>query len=166
MKRILRYLNGTTSHGLSLSKGSPLTLHAYSYIDWAGCPDNHRSTSGFCVFLGSNLISWSAKKQSTVYRSSTEAEYRSLSLASAELIWVQFLLVELHAPLAAMPILWCDNISATFLASNPMFHAKTKHVEIDYYFIRERVASGQLHIQFLCSKDQIADVFTKGLSTP
>lgn len=118
------------------------------------------------MFLGSNLISWSSKKQHTVSRSSTEAEYRSLALASAELIWVQFLLTKLHASLASLPILWCDNIGATFLASNLMFHARTKHVEIDYHFIRECVASGQLQIQFLCSKDQIANVLTKGLSTP
>ena len=78
----------------------------------------------------------------------------------------QFLLAELHIVTSSPPILWCDNIGATFLASNPMFHARTKHVEIDFHFIREKVASKDLVIQFICSKDQIADIFTKALGTP
>lgn len=90
VKRILRYLTGTLSHGLSFQPASALTLHAYSDADWAGCPDDRRSTSGFCIYLGSNSISWSCKKQPTVARSSTESEYRSLALASAEIAWIQF----------------------------------------------------------------------------
>jgi hypothetical protein len=100
-----------------------------------------------------------------VSRSSIEAEYRSLELASAELIWVQFLLHELQVRLSSSPILWCDNIGATYLASNPMFHARTKHVKIDYHFVRERVKSHQLLIRFLCSKVQISDILTKSLTS-
>lgn len=99
-------------------------------------------------------------------RSSTEAEYRSLAITCAELLWVQYLLAELNIPLDTTPTLWCDNLGATFLAANPMFHARTKHVEIDYHFVRERVASNELHVRFLCSKDQLADIFTKPLPTP
>ncbi|KAJ1692595.1 hypothetical protein LUZ63_009293 [Rhynchospora breviuscula] len=166
VKRILRYLKGSLSLGLQLKPDASFTLHAYSDADWAGCPDDRRSTSGFSIFLGPNLISWSAKKQVTVSRSSTEAEYRALALASAELIWLQYLLAELHVSCPSPPILWCDNIGATFLASNPMFHARTKHVEIDYHFIRERVHNKQLVIKFVCSKDQIADIMTKPVTTP
>lgn len=166
VKRIWRYLNGSSSHGLTLRPDSSFSLHAYCDADWAGCPDDRRSTSGFCIYFGSNLISWSSKKQPTVSRSSTEAEYRSLAITSAELIWVQFLLAELHFFLSSPPVLWCDNIGATFLASNPMFHARTKHVEIDYHFVRERVAHNELLIRFICSKDQIGDIMTKSLSTP
>lgn len=90
VKRILRYLNGSLSHGLSLQPDPSLTLHAYSDAHWAGCPDDRPSTSGYCIYLGPNLISWSSKKQPTVSRSSTESEYRSLALASAELVWLQF----------------------------------------------------------------------------
>jgi hypothetical protein len=157
VKRILRYLVGSSFHGLFFKPSSSINLHAYSDADWAGCPDDRRSTTGFCIFLGPNLVSWSAKKQHTVSRSSTEAEYRSLALACTEILWIQYLLKELHFPLLSPPILWCDNIDATFLAANPMFHAQTKHVEIDYHFIREKVASNQLLVRYVCSRDQIAD---------
>ncbi|XP_048425193.1 uncharacterized mitochondrial protein AtMg00810-like [Pyrus x bretschneideri] len=137
-KRVLRFLKGSISHGLWFTKG-PITLSAYSDADWDGCTFDRRSTSGYCVFLGSNLISWSAKKQSTVARSSTEAEYCSLAHTAAELTWVCKILKDLHFPLPTLPTLWCDNISAISLAFNPIFHARTKHVEIDYHYIRELV---------------------------
>ncbi|KAJ3691762.1 hypothetical protein LUZ61_020926 [Rhynchospora tenuis] len=165
VKRILRYLCGSLTHGLSFYNNSNLQIHAYCDADWAGCPDDRRSTTGFAIFLGGNLVSWSAKKQPTVSRSSTEAEYRSLAITCAELLWVQYLLHELHIPLPSPPTLWCDNIGATFLASNPMFHARTKHIEIDYHFVRERIMSKELLVRFLSSHDQIADVLTKPLST-
>lgn len=164
-KRILRYLQGTISHGLAFHSSPTLTIDAYSDADWAGSTDDRRSTSGYCIYLGNNLVSWSAKKQPTVSKSSTEAEYRSLALTCAEILWLQHLLSELHVSLAAAPTLWCDNIGATFLAANPMFHARTKHVEIDFHFVRERVASKELCVRFLCSNDQIADALTKPLPT-
>ena len=166
VKRILRYLAGSPSHGIFLKPCHKLEIHAYCDADWAGCPDDRRSTSAFCIFLGSNIISWSSKKQHTVARSSTESEYRSLALACTELVWLQFLLAELHVKLQSPPTLWCDNIGATFLASNPAFHARTKHVEIDFHFIRERVLNRSLLIRFISSQDQIADILTKGLTTP
>jgi hypothetical protein len=89
-----------------------------------------------------------------------------LAITSSELIWLQYLLAELKVSLTSPPVLWCDNIGATFLASNPMFHARTKHVEIDYHFVRERVANKMLQIRFLTSKDQLADIFTKPLASP
>jgi Reverse transcriptase (RNA-dependent DNA polymerase) len=165
VKHILRYLKGTLSYGLHIRVNSSFDLHAYSDADWAGCPDDRRSTSGFCVFLGSNLLSWGSKKQTTVSRSSTEAEYRSMAGACTELIWLQQLLHELQVPLVKNPVLWCDNLGATFLASNPVFHARTKHIEIDYHFIREKVVNKQLDVRFISSKDQLADIFTKSLSS-
>jgi hypothetical protein len=164
-KRILRYLRGTLYHGLSFRSSCSLTIDAYSDADWAGSVDDRRSTSGYCIFLGNNLVSWSAKKQPTVSRSSTKAEYRSLALTCAELLWLQYLLTELRVPLAAPPTLWCDNIGVTFLASNPMFHSRTKHVEIDFHFVREKVVANELFVRFLCSQDQLADSMTKPLPT-
>jgi hypothetical protein len=123
VKRIIRYLAGSSFHGLFFKPSSSINLHAYSDVDWADCPDDRRSTTGFCIFLGPNLVSWSAKKQHTVSRSSTEAEF-------------------------------FGNIGAIFLAANPMFHTRTKHVEIDYHFIWEKVASNQLLVRYVCSRDQ------------
>lgn len=166
VKRILHYLAGSPSHGIFIKPCHTLEIHAYCDADWAGCPDDRRSTSAFCIFLGSNIISWSSKKQYTVARSSTEFEYRSLALSCTELVWLQFLLDELHVQLQSPPTLWCDNIGTTFLASNPAFHARTKHVEIDFHFIRERVLNRSLLIRFISSQDQIADILIKGLTTP
>ena len=97
-------------------------------------------------------------------RSSTEAEYKALANATAEIIWVQNMLTELgihHLPAAS---LWCDNLGATYLSANPVFHPRTKHIEIDYHFVRERVANKLLNIQFVPTGDQVADGFTKSLS--
>jgi histone deacetylase 1/2 len=161
----LRYLRGTISLGLRLSKSSSTIVSAFSDADWAGCLDDRRSTGGFAVYVGSNLVSWNAKKQATVLRSSTEAEYKSLANATAEVMWVQTLLDELGMSQSKTAVLWCDNIGATYLSANPVFHARTKHIEVDYHFVRERVAQKLLDIRFISSGDQVADGFTKSLST-
>lgn len=165
VKRILRYLKGTISCGLHIRKDHHFILHGFSDADWAGNPDDRRSVSGFALFLGSNLLSWSSKKQRTVARSSTESKYKSLANATAELIWIQSLLSELGVPHRCPPILWCDNLSAIYLTENPIFHARTKHIEIDYHFVRERVSRNQLLVRFIGTEDQIADILTKGMSS-
>jgi hypothetical protein len=119
------------------------------YVDCAGCPDDHKSTGGFAIFLGPNLISWSARKQPTISRSSTEAEYKALANAIAELMWIQKLLYELKVPHPTTTRLCCDNIGAKYLSKNPVFHARTKHIEIDYNFMREQVAQKLLDVRFI-----------------
>ena len=114
------------------------------------------------MYLGNNLISWSSKKQATVARSSTKAEYKAIANATSELIWINSLLRELQLNLSP-PTLWCDNIGATYLSSNPVFHARMKHIEVDFHFVREQVASGKLRVCIISGKDQIADLLTKPL---
>uniref|UniRef100_A0A2N9HX55 CCHC-type domain-containing protein n=1 Tax=Fagus sylvatica TaxID=28930 RepID=A0A2N9HX55_FAGSY len=134
-----------TSRALSIwvfpFRPGPLKLSAFTDADWAGDPDDRRSTSGLLVYLGPNPITWSAKKQLTVSRSSTESEYRALALASAEVCWLRTLLKDLGVFISEAPILWCDNISALAIASNPVFHARTKHIEVDFHFVREACSS-------------------------
>jgi histone deacetylase 1/2 len=163
VKRILCYLQNTLNVGLKIEKSSSMLLSAFSDADWAGSVDDRKSTGGFAIFFGSNLISWSARKQATVSRSSTEVEYKAMANATAELIWLESLLVELGVQLVQPPILWCDNLGATYLSANPVFHARAKHIEINFHFVRERVVKKQLQVRLIPSKDQVADGFTKAL---
>ncbi|XP_066373174.1 uncharacterized mitochondrial protein AtMg00810-like [Miscanthus floridulus] len=164
VKRILRYVKGTLTMGLKLQKSNSTLVSAFSDDDWAGCVDDRRSMGGFAVFFGPNLVSWSARKQPIVSHSSTEAEYKSLANATAEMMWIQRLLTELGISHSPMARLWCDNISDKYLSTNPVFHARTKHIEIDFHFVRERVAQKLLDIRFINTGDQVADGFTKPIS--
>ncbi|MDV3193991.1 MAG: Ty1/Copia family ribonuclease HI, partial [Sweet potato little leaf phytoplasma] len=115
--------------------------------------------------MGNNLVSWSSAKQKVVSRSSAESEYRGLSNAAAELVWVQSVLNELGFSPSSAPLLLCDNISATYLAANPVLHNRSKHIEIDQHFIREKVLRKQLLVRYVPSEDQLADILTKPLQT-
>ena len=165
VKRIIRYLQGTKDQGIQIYRSSLDTLTAYSDADWAGCPDTRRSTSGYCVYLGENLISWSSKRQQTVSRSSAEAEYRGVANALAETCWLRNLLLELHIPMKKATLIFCDNVSSVYLSSNPVKHQRTKHVELDLHFVREKVALGEVKVLHVPSAYQYADIFTKGLPT-
>jgi len=164
LKRVLRYIKGTINLGLFIHSQSSLHLYGFSDADWAGCTETRRSTTGFCTYIGSNLISWGAKKQSTVSRSSTEAEYRALASTSAELTWISFVFRDIGCALPFPTHLFCDNKSAIALTANPILHARTKHIEIDFHFVREKVSAGSLTVWYVSSNSQIADIFTKSLS--
>ena len=150
--------------GIHLAPG-PLTFSAFSDADWAGNPTDRKSTTGMLVFLGSSPISWSSKKQSTVSRSSTEAEYRALAFTATELAWLHTLFKELKLFLPHIPILWCDNNSTIALVSNLVLHSRTKHIKVDYHYVRGCVLRRDLGIKFISSCDNFANIFTKLLSS-
>jgi hypothetical protein len=163
MKHILRYLRGMPDYRLLLRRSHSTDLVVYTDADWAGCPDTRRLTSGYAVFLGDNLVSWSAKRQTVVSRSSVEAEYRAVANGVAEATWLHQLLLELQSPPSRYTLIYCDNISVVYLSNNLVQHQRTKHVEIDLHFIREKVAIGQVRVLHVPMTSQFTDVFTKGL---
>ncbi|KAG8472493.1 hypothetical protein CXB51_034175 [Gossypium anomalum] len=164
VKRILRYLQGTLDYGLHFHRTTKFVLEGYSDSSWGSDIDDRRSTSGYCIFLGGNPISWSSRKQQVVSRSTAEAEYRSLANATAEMVWLQSLLSELSIPVQKKSLIWCDSSAAVAVAGNPVMHSKFKHVELDIFFVREKVAAGALQVGHVSSADQVADVLTKTLS--
>ncbi|KAL5578646.1 hypothetical protein UlMin_011088 [Ulmus minor] len=165
VKRILRYLAGTINHGICFNATPNTTLTAFTDADYASSPDDRRSTGGFCVYLGDKLVSWSCSKQKVVSRSSTESEYRAVANTVAELIWLIYLLSELQITSSSLPMVYCDNLSATYLTANPILHARTKHVEVDHHFIREKVQDNILGVEHVPAEEKIADIFTKPLSS-
>ena len=164
VKRILRYLRGTMNFGLFLHRSPTLNITGFCDSDWGNDTEDRRSTSGMCVYLGENLVTWSSKKQPTVSRSSAEAEFKSLATTTAEILWLKSLLGELKSTGNRTPVIWCDNLSAVFLSANPVQNSQTKHMELDLYFVREKVIEKTLRVQHLPSQDQIADIHTKPLS--
>ncbi|GJX14725.1 ribonuclease H-like domain-containing protein [Tanacetum coccineum] len=161
LKRILRYVWGTLDYGLQLFSTSPLYLVGYSDADWAGCPTTRRSTSGYCVFLGNNLGSPSDKLLSLAPM--RKLEYHGVTNVVAETAWLRNLLRELHSPLQRATLVYCDNVSAVYMSSNPVQHQRTKYIEIDIHFVRDQVAAGHVRVLHVPSRYQFADIFTKGL---
>ncbi|WMV57709.1 hypothetical protein MTR67_051094 [Solanum verrucosum] len=164
VKCLLRYLKSTIHHGLLFHHGSNATLHVYTDADWVGDHDDRTSTSAYVIYLGLTPISWSSKKQRTVARSSTEAEYRAVAHAVAETNWLTNLLKELRISLDNVPTIYCNNIGTTYLCQNPVFHSRMKHIAIDFHFVRDQVQRQQLRLVHVHSADQLADILTKSLS--
>ncbi|KAL4560332.1 hypothetical protein LXL04_032482 [Taraxacum kok-saghyz] len=164
LKRVLRYLKGTIYHGLYLTKNSSMDLSAFSDSDWGGVTTAGRSTTTYLVYLGPNIISWRSSRQKSVSRSSTEAEYKALANAAAEVTWVKNLLIDLGIKITKPPLLYCDNTGATYSCANPIYHSRMKHVALDYHFVREQVTDGSLRVRHVNSYDQLADALTKPLT--
>ncbi|GJU43974.1 ribonuclease H-like domain-containing protein [Tanacetum coccineum] len=154
---------GTLELGLHLYASATTSLVGYTDADWVGCTSTHRSTSGYCVFLGDNLLSWSAKRRHTISRSSAEAEYRGVANVVAETAWLRNLLRELHSPLLTATLVYCDNVSVVYMSANSVQHERTNHIEIDIHFVRDMVKAGHVRVLHIPSRFQYADIFTKCL---
>ncbi|KAM7498207.1 hypothetical protein LguiA_022621 [Lonicera macranthoides] len=162
--RVLCYIKGSTGKGIILSSYNNLSLSGYCDSDWGGCPDTRRSTTGYCTFLGTSPISWKYKKQHTISRSSVEVEYRAMASLTCELQWLTSILHDFWVPSSHPIPLHCDNQAALHIVNNPVFHERTKHIEIDCHFIREKIQSKLISPCYVSSGSQIADLFTKPLS--
>lgn len=161
--RLLRYLKSTPGQGILLSSKSELTLKGFTDSDWARCLQTRRSITGFSIYLGDSLISWRSKKQPTVSKSSAEAEYRAIAYTTCELQWLLYLLADLHIAHHSPAILYTDSKSAYCLAHNPVFHDKTKHIDVDCHFIREKLQNKIIQLINISPEHNVADLFTKPL---
>ncbi|XP_071724667.1 secreted RxLR effector protein 161-like [Rutidosis leptorrhynchoides] len=161
-KRIIKYVSSTSSIGLWYPKKGDFNLMGYSDADLAGCRVDRKSTSGTCQLLGSRIVSWFSRKQSTVSLSTTEAEYVALGSCCSQILWIKQQLRDFEIEDSCTEIN-CDNTSAINLTKNPILHSRAKHIEIRHHFIRDHVQNGDVSIQFVDSKNQLADIFTKPL---
>ena len=159
--RILRYLKQTIGMGVLYKRGKILDIVSYSDADWAGSKSDKRLTGRYCNLIDGNLVTWRIKKQNIVVRSCVEAEYHAMAHIACQLMWLRNLLKEFGITIKTPLVMYCDNQAATYIASHPIFHEKTKHIEIDCHFIREVVMTEEIVSPYIMSEDQIGDLFTK-----
>jgi hypothetical protein len=163
-KHVMRYLKGTLDCGLSYDGDHDFTLSGYTDSDWAGSIADRISTSGCCFNLGSAMISWQSRKQSSIALSTAEAEYIAVCYASYEAIWLRKLLTGLFDLEMEATTILCDNQSCIKMTENLVFHDRSKHIEIRYHYIRDMVQRGAIKLQYISTDEQIANVLTKPLS--
>lgn len=164
-KRVVRYLAKAPDQGILYPTNNSLVLKAYGDADWGTCPTSRRSVTGFVTFLGVAPLTWRSKKQPTVSLSSAEAEYRAMAKTTKEIIWLIHLLEDIFVEVPKPVNLLCDNKSAIHIATNPVFHERTKHIELDCHFIREKVQLKVINLVHVTSTQQLADIFTKALGS-
>ncbi|MCO5613474.1 hypothetical protein L7F22_067751 [Adiantum nelumboides] len=163
VRRTLRYVSATLDYALFYEASIELQLNGFTDANWVGSVCDRRSTNGFMFSLGSAAITWRSKKQPTVALSSAEAEYRGATVAVCEVAWLELLLGDLGIQVQRPVVIYCDNLSSIQLARNPVFHANTKHIEVHYHFIKERVLDGSINLTFVRTDEQVSDIFLKAL---
>lgn len=146
LKCIVWYIWGANDHKLQIHISSTTSITTYSEVDWGGCASTRRSTFSWCDFLGDNLIPWSSKRQSIDSRSNVEAEYRGVANVVVETSWICNMLIELHCPTTNATLIYFNNVSAMYMSSNPVQHKHTKHIQIDTYFVRDKVALDHISV--------------------
>ncbi|XP_065633656.1 secreted RxLR effector protein 161-like [Quercus suber] len=165
VKRIICYINGTSDYGIWYSKDSDQCLAGYSDADWARCIDDRKSTSSGCFYLGNNLVQWMSKKQNSLSLSMAKVEYIAAGSCCAQLLWMRKLLHDYGITQGTMCV-FCDNTSAINLSKNPVQHSKSKHIEIQYHFIRDLMEEKIMCLEFINTNNQKADIFTKPFNGP
>ncbi|XP_031268175.1 secreted RxLR effector protein 161-like [Pistacia vera] len=163
LEQILCHLKRALGCCILYANHSHSHIECFSDADWAGFKVDRRSTSGYCVFVGGNLISWKSKKQNVLSRSSAESEYRAMAQAVCQIMWIYQFLTEIGLETSVPAKLWCDNQAALHIASNLVFHERTKHIEIDCHFVREKLQQGLISIGYVKTGEQLGDIFTKAL---
>ncbi|KAL9227769.1 hypothetical protein vseg_003420 [Gypsophila vaccaria] len=161
--RVLRYVKGQPGQGILLRANASLELEAYCDADWGGSTTTRRSLTAYYIFLGGSPISWKTKQQATVSLSSPESEYRAMASATCEILWLKGLLRSLGIDHSKPVPLHCDSQAALHIANNPVFHERTKHIEIDCHFVRDEILKGTLDRLYINTKCQLADILTKAL---
>eukprot|EP00253_Pinus_taeda_P031237 PITA_31237 len=163
VKRIFKYLQGTQNYGLWYPRDIDLTVHAYTDADWARSMDDRNNTSGGAFFMGSRLVSWFRKKQSSIALPTAEAEYVAVASCCTQLLWMMQTLQDFQITCTLPISILCDNISAINISKNPVMHSKTKHIPTKYHFLREQVLEQKVKLEYVPSKEQVADILTKPL---
>ncbi|KAG0572350.1 hypothetical protein KC19_VG087600 [Ceratodon purpureus] len=164
VKHLYRYLQGTADLALLYRKGEEDKLYGFTDADWAADLYDRKSTTGFVFFLGKTLVTWNSRKQPTLALSSTESEYMALTEGAKEAVWLRRLLGEIQVQnLNNSTSIHGDNQGSINLAHNPIYHGRTKHIEVRHHFIRERIQSGEISVDFVPTGEQIADILTKAL---
>lgn len=162
--RILRYLKGTSERGIVFKNHGHHDIEVYTDADWAGNLMDRRSTSGYFALVGGNLVTWRSKKQKVVALSSAEAEFRGIAKGVMEILWLKKLMKDIGFPVSSTSKLWCDNRASIHISENPVQHDRTKHIEIDRHFIREKLDAKIIELPFVRSEDQLADILTKAVA--